>query len=292
MLTGIHFLLTYKCPYECDHCFVYGGPHAKGIMTVKQLSATLEDMRQIDTIRSVCFEGGEPTMFYPLLLEGVRMANAEGYEVGIVTNAFFATTEEDAALWLAPLKDLKLSNIAISDDPLHSSQRPSPAQNAMNAARKMGLPCSVLRTEPPIPPIDQGSPIGGGVMFRGRAADKLTNGLPMRPWSVFTACPYENLSDPSRLHIDAYGNVHICQGLCMGNTHVTPLSELVQKYDVASHPIAGPLMRGGPVELTTEYNVPHEEEYVDACHLCFQTRRALLDRFPNHLAPPQIYGLE
>jgi hypothetical protein len=27
-----------------------------------------------------------------------------------------------------------------------------------------------------------------------------------------------------------------------------------------------------------------------ACHACFALRRALRDRFPEHLAPPQIYG--
>ncbi len=291
MLTGIHFLLTYKCPYECDHCFVYGGPYAKGTMTVKQLRTAMDEMHKIETIRSVCFEGGEPTMFHPLLLEGVRMANAEGYEVGIVTNAFFAVTEEDAALWLAPLKELKLSNIAISDDPLHSNNKPSPAQNARNAARKMGIECGILRTEPPIASAEKDAPIGGGVMFRGRAADKLVKGLPMRHWKTFTTCPYENLSEPSRLHIDAYGNAHICQGVCMGNIWDTPLSELVKDYESASHPITGPLVKGGPAELATEYNVPHEDEYVDACQLCFRTRQALLDRFPNLLAPRQVYGL-
>jgi len=31
---------------------------------------------------------------------------------------------------------------------------------------------------------------------------------------------------------------------------------------------------------------------VDACHLCYRTRQALLERFPEYLAPRQVYGLE
>ena len=29
-LDGIHFLVTYRCTYACDHCFVWGSPDAEG----------------------------------------------------------------------------------------------------------------------------------------------------------------------------------------------------------------------------------------------------------------------
>ncbi len=41
MLTGIHFLLTYQCNFECDHCFLYCAPHAKGTFTLDQLRKVL-----------------------------------------------------------------------------------------------------------------------------------------------------------------------------------------------------------------------------------------------------------
>jgi hypothetical protein len=41
-----------------------------------------------------------------------------------------------------------------------------------------------------------------------------------------------------------------------------------------------------------EFDVPHEDAYVDACHLCYRARQALLDRFPEYLAPRQVFGLE
>ncbi len=34
------------------------------------------------------------------------------------------------------------------------------------------------------------------------------------------------------------------------------------------------------------------EGYVDGCHLCYLLRRDLIDRFPEHLAPRQVYDLE
>ena len=71
----------------------------------------------------------------------------------------------------------------------------------------------------------------------------------------------------------------------------TPLSELVKKYDCDSHPISRPIAEGGPALLAEEYGIKHEEQYVDACHLCYSLRLALLDKFPEYLAPRQVYGL-
>ncbi|MBC7264577.1 MAG: hypothetical protein H5T64_09540 [Chloroflexi bacterium] len=70
------------------------------------------------------------------------------------------------------------------------------------------------------------------------------------------------------------------------------MSRLVAAYDPDAHPICGPLLRGGPARLISEYDVEHTAEYVDACHCCYVTRLALLDRFPEYLAPRQVYGLE
>ncbi|MCL5283763.1 MAG: radical SAM protein [Armatimonadetes bacterium] len=291
MLTGIHILLSYKCTYECDHCFVYSSPRAKGTITAGRIRGALDEARKIGTITKVYFEGGEPTLYYPLLLDGIRLARSAGFEVGIVTNAYFATSEEDAALWLAPLKEMGLTNLSISDDAFHSSEKPTPAQYAQAAALKMELPFGIIRTDPPVVAPEQDASIGG-VMFRGRAVEKLAPGLPKRDWESFTECPYEDLREPSRLHLDPYGNVHLCQGLSLGNAWEKPLSMLVKHYNAASHPIAGQLASGGPARLVREYNVPHESGYVDACHLCFRARQALLDRFPEYLAPRQVYGVE
>lgn len=42
--------------------------------------------------------------------------------------------------------------------------------------------------------------------------------------------------------------------------------------------------------LVARYGLPHEEAYVDACHLCYLAREGLRSRFPEFLAPDEMYG--
>jgi len=300
MLTGIHCLLTYKCNLECDHCFLYSGPHAEGTMTLPQIRNVLDESRRIGSVQWIYFEGGEPFLFYPSMLEGVRLARDLGFKVGIVTNGYGAVSEEDAEVWLRPLAELGVGYLSISDDSFHYGEgADSPAKRALAAARKLGIPSSPICIQKPFVEAmpgqgqDRGNPvIGGGAMFKGRAVEKLTAGLPRRPWQELTQCPHEDLQSPSRVHVDQYGHVHVCQGLSMGNMWQRPLSVLALEYEADSHPICGPLAKGGPALLAKKYDVDHEGEYVDECHFCYLVRRSLVDRFPEYLAPKQVYGLE
>jgi len=106
-----------------------------------------------------------------------------------------------------------------------------------------------------------------------------------------TECPHEDLRQPGRVHLDPLGNLHICQGISLGNVFETPLKEICQKYTPDTHPICGPLLEGGPVALVQEYHLPHEPVYADACHLCYAARLALRERFPETLLPDQMYGV-
>jgi len=298
MLKGIHFLLTYTCNYECDHCFIYSGPSAGGTFTLKQIRDVLDDALKIGTIEWIYFEGGEPFMFYPVMLEGIRIARDMGFKTGIVTNAYWGISEEDAELWLRPLRELGVANLSISDDSFHyEDEKDTPAKRTVVAAKKLGMPVGSICIEKPKVDLEadrvKGEPVvAGGAQLKGRAVEKLTEDLPKRRYDEFKECNDEELRNPKRVHIDPYGYVHICQGLVMGNAWSTHLSKLVKKYDADSHPICGPLLKGGPALLAKKYNVKHEEEYITACHFCYLMRLALLDRFPEYLAPRQIYGLE
>jgi hypothetical protein len=135
--------------------------------------------------------------------------------------------------------------------------------------------------------------IGGGAMFRGRAVEKLIDSLPTRPWNEFISCPYEDLVNLGRVHLDPFGNVQICQGLSIGNAFKTPLSKIIADYNNGDkHPICSSLIRGGPAELANRYRLEHEDEYVDECHMCYKMRLKLIDKFPEFLCPKQVYGLE
>ena len=298
MLTGVHFLLSYQCTFECDHCFLYCSPNVSGTFTITQLRRMFDQIAQMPSVNEVYFEGGEPFLFHPLMLEGARLAHEQGLGIGIVTNCYWATSVDDAVLWLKPLKGLNITDISISDDAFHSGDEGSIyPKNAEQAAKLLGLPVGAICIEPPKvsedrSPERKGEPVvGGDVCFRGRAADKLTEGLPVRPWQSYQECSREELVQPKRVHVDPFGNVHVCQGVSIGNIWQTPLKELMESYDAHSHPICGPLLKGGPAELARTYDISPAVGYVDECHLCFDVRRQLLDRLPDELAPRQVYGV-
>lgn len=296
-LTGLHLLLTYQCTFECDHCFVFGSPSQTGVMTVPQIQEILRQARETGTIASIYFEGGEPFLYYAVMLKGLQEAVKAGFSAGIVSNAYWATGLEDALEWLRPFAGLA-SDLSISSDLYHYDEHNSQhAQNAARAAEQLGIPLGVICVAQPeetnamltIGQIPTGE---SAVMYRGRAACKLVSRAKLQPWEGFSKCPHEDLREPGRCHLDPLGNLHVCQGITLGNIFETPLKEICATYDVEAHPIAGPLLAGGPVALVQEYNLPHEENYADACHLCFEARRVLRERFPEILNPDQMYGVD
>jgi len=297
MLTGIHLLLTYTCLYECDHCFLYCSPNAEGTFTIEQISEVIAEAARIGTVEWTYFEGGEPFLFYPIMAVGMRMATSMNLKTGIVTNCYWATSIEDAKFWLDPLVEIGIHDLSLSDDSFHHGETgESPAKIAAAAAQKLGVKATTITIEKPAvrkPAGGKGDPvIGGGAVFRGRAVDKLVEGLPTRPGDTFCECTREELVHPKRVHVDPFGHVHVCQGLSIGNMWESPLSEIMADYDAAAHPICGPLVKGGPAELARVYDIRLEGEFVDECHYCYLIRKALIDRFPEYLAPRQVYGLE
>lgn len=259
MLTAIHVLLTYQCTGECDHCFLHCGPQREGTLTLRQLRELLREIKRIKTIDTVYFEGGEPFLFYAVLLAGLRMVHDAGFHSGIVTNGYWALSPEDAEQWLRPMLDLDIVDFSVSYDEFHSTKGDeSPGTIAYRAVNKLGFPCAKICIDPPTVVMesnsgeDKGQPVtGGGVLFKGHAAEKLTAGLAVRPWQKSTMCPHEDLANPVRVHVDAYGNVHVCQGISIGNMWSTPLSQLVRSNDTAKHRIVVPLVEGGPAHSSS-----------------------------------------
>jgi hypothetical protein len=297
MLTGIHILLTLKCINECEHCFLHCGPSREATFTIEQLRMLVEQTKKLGTVNTVYFEGGEPFLFYPLLLEGLRMVRTAGFDTGIVTNGYWATSVEDGMSWLKPIHDLGIADFSVSDDEFHHLDKDDrKPEFAREAAQRLGIPTATICIESPTGSENangrRGKPvIGGAMLFKGRAAEKLTAGLPLRHSKELTTCPHEDLLSPERVHIDAYGNVHLCQGLTMGNVWEKPLAGLIHDYDAQKHPVAGPLVRGGPIRLAREHGLEISDGYVDECHFCYTVRKQLLPRFPQYLAPREVYGL-
>jgi len=301
-LTGLHLLLTYQCNYECDHCFVWGSPSQTGTMTLAQIRDIYRQAQELGTVEWIYLEGGEPFLYFPILVRAARDAAGMGFRVGVLSNVYWAITVEDAVEWLRPLAGI-VQDLTISTDLFHYDQVMSAhACNALTAAEQLDMPVSTIICEVPAgvagyPAQPKGEPVESrratgavAIMFKGRAAVKLIDGVARRPWREFTECPHEALDAPSRVHVDHLGYLHLCQGLTMGNLFERPLKEIVAAYDPQAHPVAGPLLTGGPVGLVEKYGLPHEEACVDACHLCYLARTMLRERFPEYLGPGQMYG--
>ena len=215
MLKRIILLLTYQCTLECDHCYLFCSPEARGTMTLSQIREILEEAARIGTVETVSFQGGEPFLFYPLMVEGIEIASAMGYEVWTVTNGYWAASIDHAVALLRPLHELGV-NLGVSDDSFHFGKRPvNPAETAVAAAKQLGMHLTVSSIEQP------GVGMKGGrtgvslgaegdrsrwtAVLRGRAVEKLAEGLPRRPWQEFTECPcpYVGLDSPTTVYVDA-----------------------------------------------------------------------------------------
>ena len=296
-LRGVHLLTSYQCTFECDHCFVWGSPRQTGTMTLQTVRRILREAESLGTVEWVYFEGGEPLLFHPVLVQAVDEAVETGFRVGLVSNAYWATSPEDAELWLGPLAG-KVADLTLSSDQYHSDERLSQqARDARAAAEKQKMPvgiCSIAGPEAGARGVTGQLPHGEiAVMFRGRAAETLAPRAPRRPWTELRECPHEELAEPDRVHVDPFGYVHLCQGISLGNVLEESLREICNRYDPATHPITGPLLNGGPAELARRYDREPGpgDTFADACHLCDSTRRGLRARFPEVLTPDQMYGV-
>ena len=229
-LSGLHLLLTYQCNLECDHCFVWGSPWQSGTMTPGTIREILRQAGDLGTVEWINFEGGEPFLYYPILVWGVREAAEQEYQVRIVSNSYWATAEADALEWLKPFAGL-VQDLSISSDLFHWSEKLSrQARNASAAAERLGIPLGLISIAPP-EAVDTALAVGqlppgeSAIMYRGRAAEKLTSRTEWQDWERFTSCPYQDLRKPGRVHVDPYGNVQLCQGISLGNLLHTPLKE-------------------------------------------------------------------
>ena len=302
VLDGIHFLVTYRCTFACDHCFVWSSPDSEGTMSVTQLLSLIDQAADCG-VTNVYFEGGEPTLAYPVVLEAAAHARDRGLDLGLVSNCFWATTVEDARLWLAPFKRLGIADLSLSSYAYFVEDADETRlRNAVVAARELELPMAVLEVGAPadlgVPGLCLGEEVGD-IMCKGRAAVELAPGRASRPPESLTTCPFEDFADPGRAHVGCDGELQLCQGVSAGNVfwdeagapREAGLAAVLAACDPATRPVMREIVAGGPWGLARAYGrSPLRELYADECHLCYEVRAALRERLPEVLAPAQCYG--
>ena len=101
-ITGLHILLDLPVHFRVRSLLCMGSPRQEGVLTLAQVEEILDEAREAG-VEWIYFEGGEPFLYYPILLPGVYMAAAQGFKVGIVSNAFWAVSVAVASEWLRPM---------------------------------------------------------------------------------------------------------------------------------------------------------------------------------------------
>ncbi len=143
-LKSIGLMMTFRCQVSCPHCIVRAGPDRKEEMRVED---ACDWVRQIAAyrnghIRIVALTGGEPFYNLPTLRTVSDGVAASKLLPSVVTNAFWATSEEKAIRTLRELPAIKI--LSISTDIYHQMSIPlERIKYATRAADACGIAYSI-----------------------------------------------------------------------------------------------------------------------------------------------------
>ena len=311
-LEGIHFLVTYRCTYACDHCFVWGSPDAEGTMTLAQLTSVIDQAAELG-VTDVYFEGGEPTLAYPVVLAAAQRARERGLDVGIVSNCFWATSVADARVWLAPFAELGVADLSLSSYAYFvEDANEEHLRNAVLAAQELGIRASVLEVGAPADIGVPGACSGdvGEIMHKGRAAVELA------PAQAPRGRPRRSSPAPTRTSATRAGLTSARTASCRSARASAPAtcspeatarrrpSTWPRRSPAAcgasstptirsARPVVREILAGGPWALAQAAgHTMARSHYADECHLCYEVRAALRasGRHPEVVAPGQCYA--
>jgi len=137
-LSNVGIMMTYKCTIACPHCIVQAGPSRTEEM---DLESTFSWLDQIKAYRNgfVCgisLTGGEPFYNLPHLIKVADYSHQLGFITTVVSNAYWATTKEEALRVLSLCESIQM--ISISTDLSHQKFIPIEyVKNAIWAAKKL-----------------------------------------------------------------------------------------------------------------------------------------------------------
>jgi hypothetical protein len=228
-----------------------------------RLRPLLEEARALGGVHRVVFAGAEPFLRRDLLEVGVQAAYALGFMVEIVTGALWAATPATARERLTPFAGL-VSRLAVRRRGPGAPLADPRADLAIGAAREMEIPVEEI--------VSDAADAGRGPPGAGEG------------WERFDRCPSDELHRPSRLQVDPTGQVRACRGIVIGDAFGDGLLRVCRSYDPHVHPLAAPLVLGGPAELARRFGLRPDGPFSDACHLCHMLRDKLLELDPEGVA--------
>jgi MoaA/NifB/PqqE/SkfB family radical SAM enzyme len=144
MIKTLSLVYTKHCNAFCRMCSANAGPARKEKMSLSQVRMYLGQAREVSGLKTVVLTGGEPLIFFDEVVEIIAEAYSAGFVAKIVTNGFWAESEEAARARLRILKDNGLNGIALSTDSYHQEYVPMKnIQYVLQAAKELKISSEV-----------------------------------------------------------------------------------------------------------------------------------------------------
>lgn len=317
LVKDVDFLLTFKCPAECQHCSYKAGPKRIGFIKKREISGYLRELTKIHPLRAVWVHGGEPFLYFDILTYIIKEANKLGISrLGVITNSFWAKNEKIAKKKLEGLKKEGLNALTFSADFFHQEFIPlENVRNALKSAVALGFEDIYVDsyfvddinsynyfnqlTKKNLERLNDIKNIEfhqNPMSVEGRGTE-LIEYLKLKEEIPSGNCPMPfwidgNLQNPDTIEIDCEGNVTLCPGICIGNTNVQSITRIVQDYNVENHPILSIIDKEGPIgllKIAKENGFKQDQQFVNECHLCYELRKFLQPIYPYSLVPKECY---
>ncbi|NOQ67647.1 MAG: radical SAM protein [Desulfobacterales bacterium] len=128
-----------RCNIRCEHCVATEDIPDGRKMDHEKAKEIIVGMARAG-VGGISFSAGEPFLYFDEIAELVKLCRQNGIYTRIVTNSFWAKTEESADSLVAELKENGLCQLRLSYSRWH--QKNVNRQNVLNAARicqKIGL---------------------------------------------------------------------------------------------------------------------------------------------------------
>lgn len=137
----LNIVLGYRCNAQCRHCCTSCGPREDEVaarrflgeiavstgacfdafpqLSKETVTGLVDLAGETPTISRVSFTGGEPILFKPVLLSGLRRAKRYGLATRVVSNASWARTPEAARRIVSELAGAGLAQLSLSCSDYH-----------------------------------------------------------------------------------------------------------------------------------------------------------------------------
>jgi MoaA/NifB/PqqE/SkfB family radical SAM enzyme len=140
MRTDVGLVMTEQCPVGCRHCLASCTMQASDLPALETHLAWITKVSRVDRCKSITITGGEPFVYFQRLLKVVGSCRTHGLSTTVFTSAYWATSDEIAALRLQQLARAGLTGITVSSDEYHQESIPlANVARVLRASKERGI---------------------------------------------------------------------------------------------------------------------------------------------------------